>query len=124
MQQQRTELRAKYELAVHLRVKQWFLADAIARQEQFLSSFIPDCKGKHSTQMLHAVRTITVVSVNDRFGVTVGVKGVAELLQLFTQLKVVVNLAIKNYPRRSILIVDWLLTTFKIDDLEASHSQP
>src|SRR5260370_25642324 len=116
MQQQRTELRTKYELAVHLRVKQWLLADSIARQGQFLSSFVPDGKGKHSTQMLHAVRTITVVSVNDRFGITVGVKGVAELFQLFAQFKIVVNLAIKNYPRPSILIVDWLLTTLKIDN--------
>jgi len=50
------------------------------------------------------------------FGVAVGIEDMTKLFQLLTQLQVVVNLTIKNYPRRSVLIMDGLLTAFKIDD--------
>ena len=60
--------------------------------------------------MFRAIGPVTIVRVNDGFGIAIGVKSVAKLLQLFAQLAIVVNLAVKNNPRGSILIVDRLLS--------------
>src|SRR5712692_9495870 len=109
MLEQRAELRTKNQLAVHLRVKQRLLADAIARQEKRLVALVPNCECEHAAQMLRAVGSVFVIGVDDRFGVAVGVKLVAETLQLRAQLAVVVNLPVENDPGRLVLIVNWLL---------------
>src|SRR6266550_2468937 len=73
--------------------------------------------------MLRAFGAITIVSMDDRFGVAVGVKGVAKFFQLLPQLEIVVDLAVEDYPRCLILIMNRLLTAFEIDDRETAHSQ-
>ena len=73
--------------------------------------------------MLRAIGAVTVVGVNDRFGIAVRVELVAQRLKFLAQLKVVVNLAVENYPGGAILVVYWLLTTREVDDRQASHPQ-
>src|SRR5436853_1669126 len=73
--------------------------------------------------MLRTIRSEFVVGVNDRFGVAVGVKSMAEFFELRSQLEVVVDLAVKNDPGGPISIVDWLLPVREIDDRQPAHSQ-
>jgi hypothetical protein len=48
---------------------------------------------------------------------------VAEFLKLRTEFEVVINLAIKNYPRSAILIVNRLLAALEIDDRKPAHPE-
>src|SRR5712692_5201509 len=109
MLEQRAELRTKNQLAVDLCVKQRLLADAIARQKKRLGSLVPNCEREHAAQMLRAVGSVFVVCVDDRFGVAVGIKLVAETFQLRAQFAVVVNLSVENDPGGLVLIVNRLL---------------
>ncbi len=74
-------------------------------------------------KMFRTVSAILIVSMDDRFGVAVGVEGVSEFFELLAQLEIVVDLAVKNDPRRAILIVNRLLPALEIDDREAAHCQ-
>src|SRR5438128_5377367 len=116
MFEQGAELRTKNQLAVHLRVKQRLLADAITRQKKRLGSLVPNCKREHAAQIFWTVSSVLVVGVNDRFSVAVGVKLVAETLQLRAQLAVVVNLSIENNPGSLVLILNRLLAVREVDD--------
>ena len=116
MQQQCAEFRTKNKLTIYLGVEQRFLADSIARDEKFLGSLVPNCKRKHSAQVLWTVGAILIVGMNDRFGVAVGIKLVAEFLEFLAQLPVVIDLAIENNPGGAILIVNRLVPALEIDD--------
>ena len=123
MLQEGAEFRAKNKLAIDLGVKQWLLADAIARDKKFLSALIPNSEGKHAAQMFGTVGAILVVGVNDRFGVAICIEGVAEFLELLAEFAVVVDLAVENDPGSSILIVNRLLPALQVDDRQAAHAQ-
>jgi hypothetical protein len=70
-----------------------------------------------------AICSVFIVSVHDRFRVAVRVETVPEPFEFFTQLAVVVNLAVVNDPGRCVGIVNWLLPAFKVDNCEAAHGQ-
>jgi hypothetical protein len=48
---------------------------------------------------------------------------VAEVLQLLTQLDIVVDLTIEDDPRTAILVVNGLLTALEVDNGESAHGQ-
>src|ERR1700730_6564390 len=73
--------------------------------------------------MLGTVGAVLIVSMNDGFCVAVCIEGVAELLQLFAELTVVIDLAIENNPGGAVLIVDRLLAACHIDDRHPPHAQ-
>jgi hypothetical protein len=62
--------------------------------------------------------------MNNRFSIAVGVEGVAEFLEFFAQLAVVINLTIEHNPGRLITVVDRLLPAGEIDNRKATHPQP
>ena len=97
-------------MSIYERVKQWFFSDAIAGEKQFLIPFVPDRKRKHAAKVFRAVSAVLIVGMNDRFGVAVGIKGVAEFFELLAELEIVVDLAVENYPGGAVLIVDGLLS--------------
>src|SRR5205085_526446 len=106
-----------------MRVEQWFFADAVAGEKQLLSSFVPNRERKHPAQVFWTVCAELIVSVNDGFGVAVGVKGMAQFFQLRPQFEIVVDLAVENDPRAAVLVVNRLRSAFEIDDCEAAHSE-
>jgi hypothetical protein len=61
--------------------------------------------------------------VNDRLGIAVCVKGVAEFFEFVAKLAVVVYLAVKNYPGSAILIVNGLLSALQVNDRQPPHAQ-
>src|SRR6266700_778120 len=123
MQEQGGKLIAKDKFTLELCVKKWFLPDAIAGDKQLSRPSVPDCERKHAPQMLRAIATVTIVGVNDRFGIAIGVESVAQLFQLFAQLAIVVNLTVENNPGSPVLIMDWLLSALQIDNRESPHAQ-
>ena len=85
-------------MSVDMRVEQRLFTDAVTREKQFLRAFVPDRKRKHAAQVFGTVSSELIVCVNDRFGVAVGVKGVAEFFELFAEFEVVVDFAVENDP--------------------------
>src|SRR5687768_12029306 len=73
--------------------------------------------------MLRTVNAVLVVSMNDRFGIAAGVELVTEFLQLLAQFEVVVDLAVGDDPRRTILVVNGLAAAFQVDDCQSAHSE-
>jgi hypothetical protein len=73
--------------------------------------------------MFGTIHAVLIVSMDNRFGIAVGIEGMAQLLQLFSELKIVVDLAVEDYPRRTFLIVNWLLAALQVDDGQAAHSE-
>src|SRR6185369_10439411 len=110
-------------LPVYFRIQQRLLADAIAREKQLLRALVPDREGKHATQVVRTISAKLIVRVHNRFGVAVGVESVAQLLEFFAQLEIVVDLAVEDDPRAAILIVDGLLSALEVNDGQAAHRQ-
>ena len=54
--------------------------------------------------------------MNDGFSVAVGVKLVSQFFESLAEFEVVVDLAVEDNPGGAILIVNWLLAAFQIDD--------
>ena len=73
--------------------------------------------------MFWAICSVAIVRVNDGFSIAIGIKGVAEFLELFAQLAIVVDLAIENDPRGAILIVNRLPAAREIDNRQPAHPQ-
>src|SRR4051812_13353368 len=91
MLEQRHELGTKNEITAGLRVQQWLLADAIAREKQRLVALVPNGKSKHAAQVFGAIGAILVVSVHDRLGVAVGIEPMATAFEFLAQFAIVVD---------------------------------
>jgi len=61
--------------------------------------------------------------VNDGFGIAVCIESVAEFFELRAEFQVVVNLAVENDPGGTVLVVNWLLAAFNVNDRKSPHSQ-
>src|ERR1700720_780005 len=121
MLEQGGELGTENQFAIEFGVQQRFFSDSIARQKQGLCALVPDRKSKHAAQMFGTVGAVLVPGMNDRFRVAVGIKLMAELLELIAQFAVVVNLAVEDNPGSAVLIMNWLLATFQVNDREPAH---
>src|SRR6266478_1001133 len=73
--------------------------------------------------MFGTVGAVLIVSVNDCFGVAVGIKGVAQLLKLVAELAIVVDFAVENNPGGAVLVMNWLRATGEVDDGQPPHPQ-
>ena len=61
--------------------------------------------------------------MNYGFSIAVGVELVPQLLQLLAQLAIVVDLAVENDPGGTVLIANWLVPAFQINDRKPAHGQ-
>src|SRR5438270_24018 len=73
--------------------------------------------------MLHAVITILFVSMHDRFSVAFRAKLMPLFFQCGLEVFIVVNFTIKYDQDASILVKDWLLTTWYVNNRETCHTQ-
>jgi hypothetical protein len=123
MQQQRAEFRGEEELAIDLGIQQRLFPDPVASDKQFLSALVPNGKREHAAQVPGTICPVLIVRVNYGFGIAVGVEGVAQLLQLFAQLAIVVDFAIENNPGRAVAVVNWLFAAVQVDNGQPAHTQ-
>ncbi len=94
-----------------------------ARNSDFFG-LVPDRDREHPAQVLQAIDAVFVVEMDDRLGVRMGVKPVAALLEVLTQLAVIVDLAVENDPLRTVLVMHRLLARGEIDDRQPPHREP
>src|SRR3954463_6465169 len=110
-------------MAIRFRVKQWFLAHPISREEQRFVSLVPDRQGEHAPQISGTISSPLVVSMNDGLGITVGIKAMAAALEVLPELAIVINFAVVDNPGGAISVVNRLLTALQIDDGQTAHGQ-
>ena len=124
VRRQHFQLRAKDEAAIgQPRVVQRFDAHAVARQKQRLLAAVPQRKGKHPAQALHAGGAPRLPRVDDDFGIAAGFEGVAQRLQLSHQGAVVVDLAVKDDAHRALGIEQRLLPGRQVNHRQAPVPQ-
>src|SRR5258708_382045 len=61
--------------------------------------------------------------MDDGLGVAGGLQPMTALPQRVPELAIVVNLAVEDDPDRTILVADWLLAAFEVNDAQPSHAQ-
>ena len=74
--------------------------------------------------LVHAIDAEFLITVDDNFGIAVGIETVSLGFELPPQLGEIVDLSVEDHPDSSVLVVDRLLSAFHVDDAEASHPQP
>jgi hypothetical protein len=120
MRQNRLQLGAEKQRAViEHGVVQRLDAEPVARHEERLTVAVPQRKGEHAAEAVHALLAPLLPGVHDDFGVALGVEDVAVRLQLGYQLAVVVDLAVEDDHHRAVLIEQGLLTGGDVDDGQA-----
>src|SRR5688572_4359586 len=99
------------------------LAKPIAREQQPVPPEIPKRKGKHAVELVYHVIAIFRVEMRKDLGVRHCLKRTAALLELFTQLAIVINLSVQNDSDTLVFVERWLFARDQIDDREASHTE-
>ena len=122
MRQHRFDFRSEQQPFRRHFVVQGLDAQPVARDEERFRVAIPDGKGEHAAQMLHTVRAVLFVKVNDGLGIAVRAVAVAARDELLAQGEMVVNLAIEHDPERAIFIRNRLMSARNIDNAEPSHA--
>ena len=91
---------------------------SVSRQQQRLLARVPESEGKHAVQQAYTGRAEFFIGMNQNLGIRPGVKLVAPLLKIVPQGSEVVDFPIKDYPHRTIFIVNGLMTGDEIDNAE------
>src|SRR5262249_10914898 len=120
MQSQHRQLARERDPARHPGPVQRLLAETIACEMQLPCPTIDDGEREHAVQALRQPLTPRLIAVHEHFGIGVaGAEYMTELKELPAQLDVVVNLAVEDYPDRSILVPHRLTAAGDVDDGEA-----
>ena len=80
-------------------------------------------KGKHPLQVLHAILSPFLISVDNHFGVAGRPEGVAAALERMPKLLKVVDLSVEHNGDGPILIEQRLVSAAEVDDAESAHTQ-
>src|SRR5437588_12747858 len=116
MREQRFRLRRIEELAVEYTVVERFFAKTIAGKDQLFPARVPKRDREHSVQSIDKSLAVFLVKMRDDLGIGRGGEAVSFLLEIATDLAVVVELAILHRDDRAIFIKDRLVAGLKIDD--------
>src|ERR1039458_6951595 len=104
MLQQGFDLGAEHELRWRGPVIQGLLAQTIAREEQRLAARIPNRRGEHAIELVDALKPRLLIEVQEGLDVAVCAEAVASLLQVPTQILVVIDLPVAHEPKRTVLV--------------------
>jgi hypothetical protein len=99
-----------------LAVIEWLDAYTISRKKQSLPGSIPDRKGEHSTQIVDAFLGTFLIQVDNDLRVSGGLELVTARKQSLTQLRIIVDFAIKDDPNRAVLVGERLGACAQVDD--------
>src|SRR5215467_10567425 len=94
--QQRFDFRRKHEKVFPDVVIDWLDSEPVSHQQQSLEPAIPDGKCEHAAKIAHALRSIFLVSMNDRFRVGTSRECMPLGDQVPRKVGVVVDLTIEN----------------------------
>src|SRR6266540_3887980 len=96
--------RGKIEVFACLHIIEWLFSNAIAGEHQFPFAPVPQGNGKHPIKSVHERFTELFVEVDNDFGVGLRAEDMILSDQFLAQVPIVVDLAVKDYHDRSILI--------------------
>src|ERR1700678_1303049 len=102
---------------------QRLLAEPIPRQQQPFLPLVIKCEGKHTAQLLHALRAHLFVKVNNHFRIGVRGKAVAAALQLRAQFGEVIDLSVVNNPNTLVFIEYRLMPPRDVNNAQPPHPQ-
>ena len=117
------DLRAKHQPASVPGIEQRLLAEAVARQDQFLRATVPKRDREHAPQLGEAGLAELFIQVDDSLRVRPCPERVAAREVPAVQLFEVVNLSVEHDPDRLVLIRERLAAAFDVDDGESSVRQ-
>ena len=119
---QRLDLRSKDQSLPIPVVIERLLAKAISCSQKTPPSPIPKGKGKHPPQLLNAVITVFLISMNNCFSIRRRLKMVPAFLEDVPQLTIVINFSIENNQNAPVFIENGLVTADQVDDRQAAHT--
>jgi len=99
-------------------VKQGFLSESVAGEEQGLLVLVPDGQGEHAAEVLEAVGAEFFVEMDDYFGVAEGFEAVAALFEIGAELFEIVAFAVVADPDGLIFVGHGLVAGLEVDDGE------
>ena len=120
---ERFDLAGKMEDATQFGIEEGFFAQAIPRQEKLAPALVVDGEGEHPLQILRALRPVFLVGMHDRLRVATSPESVPSVLELTTQLVMVVDLAVEDHPTAAILVRHRLLSGRAVDDGQSPMPQ-
>jgi len=122
--EQRRQCRGKAQALTGARQVQGFYAETVTGDEQALGVAFPDGEGEHAIELGQQRFAPGVVTLEQHFGVTTGIEGVAKGFQLFTQFRKVINRAVERQGQAQ-LGVDHRLggAVRQVHDFQASMAQ-
>src|SRR2546430_12942817 len=108
------QLRCKEEPPADHGIIQRLDSQSVPRQQQLPSPSIPESKGEHAAQVLHAVRSIFLIQMDDRLRIGGGVEGMSEAFQMRLKFSEVINFSVEYHPNRAILVVRRLVPGLQV----------
>src|SRR5438132_722333 len=104
-------------------IVQRLLPQAVARNQYFAAALVIQRQRKHAAQLVNAIAAQFLVQMDYHLGVAMRGEPVPPALQLGTELREVVDLAVENDPDGSILVKHRLVASSQIDDAKAAHPE-
>ena len=126
MRQEALDFRAEEKRAVirRLAIIQRLDAEHIARQEEGLLLFVPDGEGKHPTHAVQNALAPFGVAVHQDLAVRMTLEMITLLLELGTDLLVIIDLTVKHQRVAAAFVVERLIASVRqVDDRQTAKAQ-
>ena len=120
--QQRLDLRGEGKALRREGVVEGLHAHPITGEHQPPACLVPYRNPEHAPQAGGEVRSVLLIQVHDRLGVSRGPQTVTFRLQLSAQLWKVENLAVKHRPHVAALVAERLMAVGQVDDAQPAHA--
>src|SRR4249920_2048828 len=107
--EQRRQGRGEADEATAFGVIERLDAETVARQHDAAGIALPQRKGEHALEALHAIRAPGVIRFQDDFGVAVGEEAITLALQLRAQLAEIIDAAVESDSEPKLVVGHRLL---------------
>src|SRR5215469_7833054 len=104
-------------------IMQGLFAQPVTSYQQFPPTLVIEGEGEHAAQLLDACRSQLLVEMDDDLGVASGRKAVAAGFKARTELRKVIDLAVKYNPYRAVFIENRLVPSRDINNAQAPHPE-
>ena len=115
MLQYALDLRRVAQIIVYHGVVQRLDAEVVARQKDRLVILVVDSEGEHTAQHGQHILAPLLKTVYQHLAVSVGSKGMSLRLKLFSELLIVIDLAVEGEHEITVLVSDRLIACIEVD---------
>src|ERR1700680_533941 len=122
--EQRLDLRGEAKGPAVVRCVEGLDAVRISRQKKATPLLVPDSESKHAPEPMYHLGAITCIEMQERFRVGSRAKVGAVPLELSAELRIVVDLAVEDNDKLTVITCHWLGSSVgKVDDRKPSMAQ-